>query len=78
MPEATLAAFRDHGRVRPEAVVENSTATAAVLSRLAKAGIDLDGVAAQLLDDGLAAFEADLAKVLAVIEAKLEDAPSTV
>jgi transaldolase len=72
MPEATLDAFRAHGRVRPGAVLENSAEPAAVLSLLAEQGIDLDVVAGQLLEDGLAAFDADLAKVVATIESKLE------
>jgi transaldolase len=78
MPEATLDAFRAHGRVRPGAVVENAPQTAAMLSLLAEQGIDLDVVAAHLLEDGLAAFDADLAKVVATIESKLEGTPSTV
>jgi transaldolase len=36
----------------------------------------IDTIAAQLLDDGLAAFDADLAKVVGAIESKLESARS--
>jgi len=75
MPEATLEAFRAHGRVRPGAVSENDRENAAVLSLLAEQGIDLEVVAAHLLEDGLAAFDADLAKVVATIESKLEGTP---
>ena len=76
MTEATLTAFRAHGRVRPGAVAENNTGTGAVLSLLAEAGIDLDSIAERLLEEGLAAFDADLAKVLTSIESKL-GTPST-
>jgi transaldolase len=76
VPEATLDAFRAHGRVRPDAVLEGSPETGATLSLLAEQGIALDTIAAQLLDDGLAAFDADLARILATIESKIESARS--
>ena len=72
MPEHTLAAFRDHGRVRPDAVLENLEAAEATFPILAEHGIDIDAVAARLLEEGIATFDADLAKLLAAIEAKLE------
>src|SRR5207302_10826297 len=37
MPPQTLAAFRDHGRVNPRAVMEGLTEAEAVLARLAEA-----------------------------------------
>jgi transaldolase len=76
VPEATLDAFRDHGRVRPGAVLEDGERAYATLARLADQGIALDAITAQLLDDGLAAFDADLAKVVETIESKLEAARS--
>ena len=76
VPEATLDAFRDHGRVRPDAVVEDGERAYATLARLADQGIALDAITAQLLDDGLAAFDADLAKVVETIESKLRAARS--
>jgi Transaldolase/Fructose-6-phosphate aldolase len=72
MPEATLDAFRDHGRVRPGAIREGIDAAEATLSRLAEHGITLETTTARLLQDGLAAFDADLAKVSETIEAKVE------
>ena len=71
MPEATLDAFRDHGRVRPDAVLDRLEAAVAHMALLPEHGIDFDQVTARLLDDGLAAFDADLTKLLAAIEAKL-------
>ena len=76
VPEATLDAFRAHGRVQPDAILEGSREVGATLSVLAEQGIALDTIAAQLLDDGLAAFDADLAKIVGAIEAKLEAARS--
>jgi transaldolase len=72
MPEATLDAFRAHGRVRPGAVLQGIEEAGATLSGLAEHGIALETVAAQLLEDGLAAFDADLAKVTRSIESQLE------
>ncbi len=71
MPESTLRAFADHGRVRPtlEAETEEAEMTIAMLPEL---GVDLDAVMAKLLEDGLAAFQKDFDKLLAGIEAKCE------
>jgi len=76
MPEATLDAFRDHGRIRPDAVLEKRLEPDGTLALLAEQAIGLDTVTAQLLDDGLAAFDADLAKIVGAIESKLEAARS--
>ena len=71
MPESTLRAFADHGRVRPtlEAEMEEAEMTIEMLPEL---GVDLDGVMAKLLEDGLAAFQKDFDMLLAGIEAKCE------
>ncbi|WP_232629856.1 bifunctional transaldolase/phosoglucose isomerase [Methylobacterium sp. Leaf118] len=55
MPPATMDAFRDHGRVR--ASLEDNVAEAeAVMARLAQAGIDIEAVARQLVDEGVGLF----------------------
>jgi transaldolase len=64
MPPATLAAFRDHGRVA-DALTGSASAASAVLDELAGAGVDLDAVAARLLDEGVAAFAASMRDLLA-------------
>ena len=71
MPEATLDAFRAHGRVRPGTVRQGIDEADAILSLLAEQGIALETITAQLLEDGLAAFDVDLAKVTNTIESKL-------
>jgi transaldolase len=71
MPEATLDAFRAHGQVRPSAVRHGTDEADAYLILLAKHGIALETITAGLLEDGLAAFDADLAKVTDSIETKL-------
>jgi transaldolase len=52
MPEATLKAFADHG----DMVETLSVHAEEVLAKFAKAGIDTDALAAQLLDEGAASF----------------------
>lgn len=55
MPPATLAAFRDHGKVRPT-LREDPDAARAVLAETERLGLDLDGVTARLVKDGVEAF----------------------
>jgi transaldolase len=64
MPPATLAAFRDHGRVA-DVLTGSAPAARAVLDELAAAGVDLDAVTARLLDEGVAAFAASMRDLLA-------------
>lgn len=73
MPEATLDAFRSHGTVRPLAVYEGFDEAEAILGLLAEHGIDLDAITDRLVGEGLAAFQADLDKLLEVIADKLEE-----
>jgi len=70
MPEKTLEAFRDHGRVRPLAITEGVDDASAIVAGLGAQGISLDAVTGQLLEDGLKTFTADLGELLRVIEQK--------
>ena len=69
MPESTLRAFADHGRVRPT-LDEGIDEAERVLAALAEAGIDLDAVTAKVLDEGVKAFAKDYDKLLEAIGAK--------
>jgi len=71
MPEATIDAFRDHGRVRPTltAAVEEALAH---LARLHEFGIDLPAVTAKLQDDGVDSFAADFEKLLDRLAERVE------
>jgi transaldolase/glucose-6-phosphate isomerase len=71
VPEATLNAFRDHGVVRPHAVIDGFEVAETVLALLPEQGVDLDAVTAQLVEDGVEAFQKDLDKLLGVIEREL-------
>jgi transaldolase len=69
MPEATLAAFRDHGLVGPS--IEGTGERARrVLAEAAAAGLELGEITAELEGEGIEAFCASYAELLACIEAK--------
>lgn len=55
LPNATLAAFQDHGHVRPS-LKEHVAEAHGHVRRLAEAGIDLDQVTRELEVEGVAAF----------------------
>ncbi|HSR64761.1 MAG TPA: transaldolase [Xanthomonadaceae bacterium] len=53
LPDKTLAAFADHGRVQSQLGEDDGSAT---LARFADAGIDVDALGGQLQQEGAAAF----------------------
>ena len=55
MPDLTLDAFLDHGKVAPE-VTEGVTDAKEALEGVAKAGVSMEAITAQLLADGVKAF----------------------
>lgn len=55
MPPATMDAFRDHGKVRAS-LEEDLEGAKGVMDRLAQAGIDIEAVARQLVDEGVQLF----------------------
>jgi transaldolase len=71
VPEATLDAFRDHGRVQPGAVTAGLEEAETILGLLPGHGIDLGVIADRLVEEGLEAFETDLDELLEVIAGKL-------
>ncbi len=69
IPEKTLLAFLDHGKVQ-EAFGASSGDAAKILSRLKSLGIDIDRVCQDLLRDGVKAFEDAFEALLNAIETK--------
>ena len=67
LPATTLAAFADHGTVARTIDTELEEART-VMGALAKVGVDLDDVGRTLEEQGVAAFDASVAHVLAVLE----------
>jgi transaldolase len=71
MPEATLKALADHGEIR-QTLPAHARYCDEVLAKFAAAGIDLDALAAQLLDDGAKSFDKSWNELLASIASKGE------
>ncbi len=69
MPPDTLRATADHGDIRPGSGAQDPSAD---LERLADAGIDLEDVVEQLLDEGIEKFITPMVKLMAGIESKRE------
>ena len=69
MPEGTLKAFGDHGEVG-EMLAPDGGDCEAVLASFAKAGIDVDALAARLQDEGAASFVKSWNDLMACIESK--------
>ena len=69
MPENTLKAFADHGELGP-AMPADGGDSEAVLSEFERAGIDVGALAAQLQQEGAAAFVKSWNELLAVITSK--------
>ncbi len=69
MPEATLKAFGEHGEVGV-AMRADGGDSEQVLAQFAKAGIDVDALAAQLQDEGAKSFVKSWDELMSVIDAK--------
>jgi transaldolase len=65
VPDATLSAFREHGKA--EATLENGIdAAREQFAALQKLGIDMDAVGEELQKDGLKQFEDSFRQLLAL------------
>ena len=71
MPEETLKALADHGELS-EIMSAGGGDCDAVLDQFAKAGIDVDALAAQLQDEGAKAFVASWNELMGVITSKCD------
>ncbi|MDX1631743.1 MAG: bifunctional transaldolase/phosoglucose isomerase, partial [Thermoanaerobaculia bacterium] len=56
LPEKTIRAFADHGRVAPDTVREEIESSRRVMKELEAVGIDFDAVTRQLLNEGMRKF----------------------
>ncbi|MFN2506868.1 MAG: transaldolase family protein, partial [Acidimicrobiales bacterium] len=70
LPEATIAAFEDHGTLA-RTIDANVEEAAEVMRRLGAAGIDMDDVGLTLENEGLAAFQESFQGALAALGAKV-------
>ena len=71
IPEATLKAFADHGEAGPMMPADGGDCEA-VLAEFARAGINIDTLAAQLQEDGAKSFTKSWNELMAVIATKAE------
>ncbi len=69
MPPATMDAFRDHGRAR-DALLEDVAAAAHVLAEADRVGLDLPGVTAKLVVDGVQSFSEAFDQLMGAVAAK--------
>ena len=69
MPEGTLKAFADHGEVGAVMALDGGDCEQ-VLAQFAKAGVDIDKLAAQLQEEGAQSFVKSWNELLKVIESK--------
>jgi transaldolase len=71
MTPQTIAAFRDHGRVSPQAVAEGVDEAQRVLARLADIGIKIDEVTQRVLEAGVQSFADSYNQLLKAIARRL-------
>ena len=71
MPEATLAAFDDHGGLA-RTIDADPDAARAVFQRLADLGIDMEEVAATLEEEGVSSFSKSFDELLGTLAAKAD------
>ena len=69
MPEGTLKALGDHGEVGSVMPADGGNCEE-VLAQFAKAGVDVDALAAQLQEEGAKSFDDSWNELMAVIESK--------
>jgi transaldolase len=76
MPEATLRAVAEHGRIPADSVRDHYADARQVLSQLQALGVDYNDVTASLEDHGLALFDASWRDLGDQLAAKLQRQPS--
>jgi len=72
MPEGTLKALAEHGQLSASLPADGGDCEE-VLARFAKAGVDVDALAAQLQDEGAKSFVKSWNELMAVIASKSAD-----
>jgi transaldolase len=75
IPPDTLDAFRDHGRVRGDTVLENWPEAESQLRALTSLGIDLNAITDKLQLDSVASFASAYDRVVEAIGRKRPSSP---
>jgi transaldolase len=74
LPEATIAAFEDHGTVR-RTIDTGVDEAEAVMGALREIGVDMGDVGQTLEDEGIAGFQQSFTHVLDALAAKCNAPP---
>jgi len=72
MPEATLMAFADHGKVSGDTITPNIEAARQIMHQLAVVGIDYDQSTQHLEDEGVQKFQDSWAELVASVQQAVE------
>jgi len=70
LPEQTIEAFRDHGKVTGDTILENVDEERDALTRLERLGISMKAVTHALVDEGIVKFTEPYDKLIASLEEK--------
>ncbi len=73
MPDRTIAAFADHGRVRSDSVEEDPSRSERIMQDLHALGIDFDAVTWQLLNEGMEKFTSPYDQLMVTLQQRRED-----
>jgi transaldolase len=76
LPPQTLDALRDHGRITPDAVLQDVDGARLTLSRLAELGISMDEITQTVLDNGVRLFSESFEQLFQAIETRRARAAS--
>lgn len=67
IPPATMTAFREHGRVMPDAIEQDVAGARTILATLEALDVSLDEVTSELVDDGVQKFADSFDKLFGTI-----------
>jgi transaldolase/glucose-6-phosphate isomerase len=73
IPPATYKAFKDHGRVRANAIEDGVDEARNILHKFEEKGFSLKAITDKLTEDGVTSFEASFSELMKTIEARRDD-----
>jgi transaldolase/glucose-6-phosphate isomerase len=73
IPPATYKAFKDHGRVRANAIEENLDEASNILRKFEEKGFSLKAITEKLTEEGVKSFDESFASLMSTIEARRDE-----
>ena len=73
IPPATYKAFKEHGRVRTNAIEENLDEARTILHRFEEKGFSLQAITQKLTEEGVKSFDDSFASLMSTIEARRDE-----